>query len=122
MCGLSYWLLAAGGGSLGGWSRCDVMVVDDGKQGSREAGDCWAGTSDAPRVAAAPSCHRNPFTYYRYTIHIRSFRACVEYILQVHICIFAPRFCRSLFSSSYLKKTYTITKEHSLYQYWPVIT
>lgn len=90
MCGLSYWLLAAGGGSLGGWSRCDVMVVDDGKQGSREAGDCWAGTSDAPRVAAAPSCHRNPFTYYRYTTYSLIQSLCGVHTTGTHLYFCTP--------------------------------
>lgn len=88
MCGLSCWLLVGVLLVAGRW--CDVMVVDDGNQESRArlAITDWAGTIDAPALLPAPSCHRNPFTYYRYKIHIRSFRGCVAYILQVHICIF----------------------------------
>lgn len=86
MCGLRTGcrLLVAVPLADGRW--CNVMVVDDGKQGSR-AGLAIAGLERwmRPPLLPAPSCHPNPFTYYRYTIHIRSFRACVAYILQVHI-------------------------------------
>lgn len=89
---------------------CNVMVVDDGKQGSR-ARLAIAGLERAmrPALRRAPSCHRNPFTYYRYTtIHIRSFRACVAYILQVHIFC-TPILSHVIFLLVLSEKTYTCT-------------